>query len=1354
MKKRFGWALSVVMLLCLFVVLGAGAEEKSIVAQGSCGAQGDNLTWTLDGEGTLTISGEGEMRNYYYVTSETTPWRSYFSDIKCLVVEEGVTSIGERALANCSLLTSAVLPEGVTSIGSDAFWDCRRLMSVNIPTSVTSIGWSAFSGCSALTSVSIPEGVTNIGKSAFSGCSALTNVSISKGVPIISENMFWGCESLTNVNIPEGVISIGMSAFSGCNALTNVSIPASVMSIGDYAFYDCIALTSMSIPKGVTSIGDAVFRGCNSLTNVSIPASVTSIGDYAFYDCIALTSMSIPEGVTRIGHATFDGCSALASVNIPKGVTSIEYDAFYGCSVLTSVTLPENITRIDSSSFMSTTRCYVRFETDTAKALSKSGHNFWVSDLAYRYEYSGDSLMGLSVTDCDAQITAVVIPEGVTSIGSDAFSGCSALTNISIPTSVTSIGNRAFRGCSTLTNISIPANVTSIGDYTFYDCSALTNISIPASVTSIGDYTFYDCCALTNISIPASVTSIGDYTFYDCSALTDINIPASVMSIGDYAFYDCSALTSVSIAEGVMSIGRRTFEHCSLLTSVSIPISVTSIGYEAFLGCNLLKNVILPENIISIGSLAFTSGTRCNVRFETDTAKALSKSRHNFWVGDLAYRYIYDEDSMVGLSVADCDEQATAVFISEDATNIGDNAFSGCKLLRSVSIPKGVTSIEYNAFYGCSVLTSVTLPENITRIASSSFMSTTRCYVRFETDTAKALSKSGHNFWISDLAYRYEYDGDNLIGLSVTDCDEQATAVFISEDATNIGDNAFSGCKLLRSVSMPEGVASIGYDAFYGCSELISVSIPKGVTSIGNYAFMFCKNLRTIDIPNTVTSIGQGVFNYCNELADVTLSESLKVIPKNMFNGCVQLKSITIPQGVTSIEDYAFYDTNVLNFNLPEGVTMIGNKALGSRALSWLELPSTIQSIDSDAIREKVSIVCYAKEGLTALASDWLYFRPSVIYCWEFSPMEAYANEKGYNVVLLDDLLDENGNIDWSKDTNTKTLTVQETCDMRVGTQRALDWSIFPGTNAAAEMTSSAPETVSIENGMLTAHKPGNATITVTVDGLTASCEVTAYEQVTELAFADAALSLPAKYTAALPLTCVPEGSNETLLWSSSNENVATVADGVITTKALGATDITVMAKHSGLSAACTVTVTYPVTAVRFAASEAKAVVGDKVQLTAKVTARTKKYANELVTFTSSAPETALVDRHGLVTLLAPGSAIITATAMGNEKITATCELTVRGREDVQLVLPASLLVVEEEAFANIGAAAVILPEGCQRIESRAFADSCVTSIKIPASVSSIADDAFAGCAVTISAPEDSFAMNWAKEHGVPYIVE
>ena len=339
---------------------------------------------------------------------------------------------------------------------------------------------------------------------------------------------------------------------------------------------------------------------------------------------------------------------------------------------------------------------------------------------------------------------------------------------------------------------------------------------------------------------------------------------------------------------------------------------------------------------------------------------------------------------------------------------------------------------------------------------------------------------------------------------------------------------------------------------------------------------------------------------------------------------------------------------------------------------------------------------------------------------------------------------------------------MQETCDLRVGECRKLSWDFAPGTPAAVEMTSSAPDIVSVQDGVVTSLKPGDATITITADGLTASCKVTSYELYTRLNFAEKEIYLPAKYTPSFEMTCEPEGNNEPLLWNIGSSDGGddyysewNYVGGDYITGKLGRVKVSVKSKYSGLKDTCTVIVTYPVTSITFGDdSSVSGIVGEQRQLTANVLARTRRYQNKLVFFTSSNPDVAQVDRHGLVTLLAPGNAIITATAMGNEKITATCELTVRGREDVQLMLPACLLVVEEEAFANVGAVTVILPEGCQRIESRAFADSCVTSIKIPASVSSIADDAFAGCAVTISAPEDSFAMNWAKEHGVPYIVE
>ena len=224
------------------------------------------------------------------------------------------------------------------------------------------------------------------------------------------------------------------------------------------------------------------------------------------------------------------------------------------------------------------------------------------------YSVSGNTIAGL--TDYGKSLTVLNIPsvidgKSVTSIGNDAFYGCSALTSITIPDSVTSIGNQAFIYCKGLSSVTIGNSVTSIGGGAFLDCSGLTNITIPDGVTSIGDNSFYGCSALTSIAIPDSVTSIGGGAFSGCSGLTSITIPNRVTSIGSTAFYGCSALTSITIPDSVTSIGGSAFIGCTGLTSITIPDSVTSIGGFAFNGCSGLTSITIPNSVTSIGDRAF-----------------------------------------------------------------------------------------------------------------------------------------------------------------------------------------------------------------------------------------------------------------------------------------------------------------------------------------------------------------------------------------------------------------------------------------------------------------------------------------------------------------------------------------------------------------------------------------------------------------------------------------------------------------------------------------------------------------------------------------------------------------------------
>ena len=322
--------------------------SETIVASGTCG---DNLTWKLDDEGTLTISGKGAMTEW--VNSDSAPWKTYSNTINKVVIQPGVTSIGGHAFSKCKNLTSITIPEGVTSIGSDAFSGCSSLTSITIPEGVTSIGEYAFYACENLKSITIPKSVTSIGNYAFGGCSSLTSITIPEGVTSIEGGVFYKCSSLTSITIPESVTSIGWYAFQGCSSLTSITIPESVTSIGWYAFQGCSSLTSITIPEGVTSIGKNEFSGCKNLTSITIPEGVTIIEAETFRWCSSLTSITIPKGVTSIEWGTFRGCSSLKSITIPERVTSIGEYAFYACDGLIDVTYHSTMERWEKISIES-----------------------------------------------------------------------------------------------------------------------------------------------------------------------------------------------------------------------------------------------------------------------------------------------------------------------------------------------------------------------------------------------------------------------------------------------------------------------------------------------------------------------------------------------------------------------------------------------------------------------------------------------------------------------------------------------------------------------------------------------------------------------------------------------------------------------------------------------------------------------------------------------------------------------------------------------------------------------------------------------------------------------------------------
>lgn len=406
---------------------------------------------------------------------------------------------------------------------------------------------------------------------------------------------------------------------------------------------------------------------------------------------------------------------------------------------------------------------------------------------------TGYTVTGIgSCTDTEIVIPAKHNSKPVTSIGYEAFRGCTGLTSVTIPNSVTSIGYRAFLGCTGLVNITVADNNTkyhSSGNCLVETASKTLilgcNTSVipnDGSVTNIGQGAFAGCTRLTNITIPDSVTSIGDNTFDGCTGLVSVTIGNGVTRIVSSAFEGCTGLMNITIPDSVTSISGGAFRGCSKLTSVTIGNGVISIGEGAFQGCMKLKDIYITDIV-----------TWCNIS-GLDNLMGNSSNNKNLYINN---------------------ELVTAVTIQDGITAISASAFRNCSGLTSITIGDSVTSIGVHAFAGCIGLVNISVADGNTKYHSSG-----NCLIETASNTL-------------------------VLGCK--------TSVIPSDGSvTSIGEGAFFCCDELTSVTIPDGVTRIGNYAFAGCIELTSVTIPDSVTSIDNDAFFGCSRLKSIIFNGTI----------------------------------------------------------------------------------------------------------------------------------------------------------------------------------------------------------------------------------------------------------------------------------------------------------------------------------------------------------------------------------------------------------------------------------------------------------------------------------------------------------------------
>lgn len=722
-----------------------------------------------------------------------------FYTVETVTFADGATIVPSYAFSKCINLKTINLPDTITHIYMEAFRDCDSLVNFEIPENVVYIGDNAFNNCDSLTEITIPESVEEIRSSAFGYCYNLSTVNFkakncilyndvfynspikrlnvgagvnnlpnlrtletatfADGATIVPEYTFSNCTELTSVTLPDSIETIGFRAFDFCSSLESIKLPKNLKTIGERAFYACYNLKTADLPDSVERIERMAFDNCTSLKEIVLPDTVEYIGQYAFYGCTSVPSITIPENVSQIGYAAFGSCYALESVEFNAADCAINSkDIFYGCNKISSVKIGSNVTKIP--------------------ALFMKGKE---------------------------NLASVEIPSSVKEIGESAFRGTS-LTIVNLPNGVETIGADAFGDIATATEITIPETVQIIKPHAFANMTSLKKINFNAVNANIDTYdnwwgSYSDMFANSGTegdgitvvfgdsveAIPAYLFEVGSETAFP--NIKNVVIGSNVKTIGDYAFYHCCAIENVEFGENVETIGEHAFDGCFNLKSLELPESLKTILYGAFYSCDGLTEITIPENADHIDSSAFG---RCS-----------SLEAVNFNAINCNFRYAFN--SCLNL---------TTVKIGNRVEVIPAYAFTGCDNLKKVYIPDIVINIDPLAFDGCGKVTIV-------------------CKNGSHANVYAVQNNIKYILEDNIKGTAFEIRNDMLLGYSGS-----AQNVVLPSKIDSVGIDAFNGNGIVKSIEIPYNVSMIYSGAFANCPNLERVIIPFTVTDISSSAFI------------------------------------------------------------------------------------------------------------------------------------------------------------------------------------------------------------------------------------------------------------------------------------------------------------------------------------------------------------------------------------------------------------------------------------------------------------------------------------------------------------------------------------
>ena len=814
-------------------------------------------------------------------------------------------------------------------------------------------------------------------------------------------------------------------------------------------------------------------------------------------------------------------------------------------------------------------------------------------------------------------LRTVMIPDSVTEIEAYSFNNCTNLSNVTLSKSLKYMGGRAFGSCEKITQIEIPKSLDNCGNsgYASYHgpfgaCSGLKKITFEEGATEVSNGLFRGCTGLEEINIPDGVTKIESSSFEDCINLVSVNISDSVIKIENEAFAGCEKIESINIPDSVTEIGESTFANCSKLSNVKLSKNLEYMGGRAFGSCEKITQIEIPKSLDNCGNSGYASyhgpfgacsGLK-KITFEEGTTEISS----GLFRGCTGLEEINIPNSVTEIessSFEDC-INLVSVNIPDSVIKIGNEAFAGCKKIESINIPDSVTEIGGSTFANCSKLSNVKLSKNLEYMGGRAFGS---CEKITQIEIPKSLDNCGNSGYAS-----YHGPFGACSGLK---------KIIFEEGTKEISNNLFRGCTGLEEISIPASVIKIERYTFADCTNLKNVYFSNGVKNVENNAFTNCTSLTKVNIPDTVDSIGNSAFSGCTNLIEVHLPDKLKETASDTFSGCKKLTTINFPSTLTTIGDSAFSGCESLTEAiLPSGVEKIESNAFKNcKALKKAAVPDTVSSIGSSAF--------YGCEALTDITLG--------------SKLKKIESQTFYGCIVLPSIV-----IPYNVTTIGDSAFVNCTKLTQITVPRNTTSIASNAFSYPKKMTMYGPSDCYVQT-----YASGKGIKYVTQDIHATSVSLDSTEKTAER-YDDFQLTA----------TIAPLNFTDAVVWTSSNEEVATVSDtGYVEICGVGTAVITVTAGN--VKAVCKITVPQLIDWIEFDEDEIELKAGQTYQLKPYISP--SDATNKKIKYTSSDTKVAEVSASGLVTAKSEGEAKIRAAATDGSDEYAVCYVTVTGKAKV-----------------------------------------------------------------------------------------